>query len=77
MSMDYQQAIKLIKKAYQKNADDKLFIRWITNYESSISFDDFKNRLNAKVENDNRTSDEILNEVQEWMKLYNFEMAGG
>lgn len=73
MSMDYQQAIKLIKKAYQKNADDKLFIRWIINHESRISFNDFKDLLLNKIEKDNKTSEEILDEVAELMKLYKFE----
>lgn len=48
-------------KAYEKNADEKLFFRWVTNYEKYISFDEFKNCLKG----DDRSADEILDDVKD------------
>lgn len=44
----------------QKIAEDKLFFRWVTGYQTSIPFDEFKNRLKP----DNRTAEDILTDVQ-------------
>lgn len=66
-------AVKLINRAYEKLTEDKLFTRWIINHESRISFNDFKDLLLNKIEKDNKTSEEILDEVAELMKLYKFE----
>jgi len=41
-------------------ADEKLFFRWVTNYEKYISFDEFKNCLKS----DERSADEILDDVK-------------
>lgn len=73
MSMEYLTAIKLIKKAREQIVEDKIYARWIANHDSTISFDEFKNRLIHKSENNNKTGDEILDEVAEMMKLYKFE----
>lgn len=72
MAMNYNDAFCLIEKAYEKITEDKLFTRWITNH-AHVPYDVFKNSLIVKAKNDNRTTEEILNNVEEMMKLYKFE----
>lgn len=57
----FHRAAQIIMKAYEKTADEKLFFRWVTNYEKYISFDEFKNCLKG----DDRSADEILDDVKD------------
>lgn len=74
MGMYWYDAMKLIRKAHEKIADEMIFQRWIMGYERYESLDDFKKRL-VSCE-DEESSEQTLEKVAEIMKLYKFEPGG-
>ncbi len=43
--MDYLDALEIIIYIYNQRTNDILLQRWITNYETEMSFDEFKKQL--------------------------------
>lgn len=66
--MSAETGIGLISHIIDKKTDDMLFQRWI-NGNQHISFDSFKKALkkNQEMSTDDRTADEILQEVKSIM----------
>lgn len=77
MNLDMESGFKLITKGFEEQSNDRLYQRWIYNYEKEISFDEFKSELeksiktksNRKIDN-TRTEKEILEEVEEILNSY-------
>lgn len=80
MDLDISLGIELIKKAYEKQADDILWDMWLAKYpwmdkDSFISFNDFKNNILKKVEQPKKptkTKEEIITQsemiIEAWKK---------
>lgn len=66
--MEFEDGINQIKKAQEKDLDDKLYLRWVTGYQVSCSYDDFKKNLimnlNSRDDSKNESKDEILANVR-------------
>lgn len=64
--MDFEDGINQINKATEKSVEDKLFLRWITLNQLTVSFDDFKNQLktNMNAVNGSESKEEILANVR-------------
>jgi len=67
--MDFLTGTELLNKAYEKEADDKLYFRWIAKYDY-LSFDDFKIQLGSNKTKDNKSEEEILEDVSEILKTF-------
>jgi len=74
MSLDYVDAAKLITKAREEMLEEKLFNRWVADFHTQESYEDFKARIIKRK--DERTSDEILKEVSDIIKMFKFEPGG-
>lgn len=46
LNMDYVEGIAMYIEAVNSQKDDRLFFRWVIGYQNSMSFDEFKNKLN-------------------------------
>lgn len=64
LQMDFEEGIEMITTAQRMNNDEKLFIRWVFSYQTTMKFDDFKAKLEGNVQEDSRTEDEILDSVR-------------
>ncbi len=56
---------RLIKFAYDKNIEDKLFLRWVVGYQTQMTFTDFKENMYSASKVDNRSKEEILADVKD------------
>lgn len=77
MNLDMESGFRLITKAFEEQSNDRLYQRWIYNYEKEMSFDEFKNELEKAVENkvdrkidSTKTEKEILEEVEAILNSY-------
>lgn len=52
--------------AQRMNNEEKLFMRWVVSYQTTIQFEEFKRKLNVDNNNfeDDRTEEEILESVK-------------
>ena len=64
------QGMEFIKKAYKKRMNDILMKRWIIHYEKEMTFDEFKEKLKKRQVKDNRSKEEILEEVEDILISY-------
>lgn len=60
MKMEPDEAFSFIDFLFEKDAEDKIYLRWILGPQYSYSFNDFKERL---IPSPVRSDDEILEEV--------------
>lgn len=72
LSIDY--GIKLLRKAYESRADDLLMQRWLLHYQDVMSFQDFKDKVISHSTVDNKTKEEILEEVKDILDTFNGEV---
>ena len=68
-SMPFLKGMEIIKKAYDKVFEDKLFFRWVTNHEESMPFEEFKTRLMSATST--KTTEETLTEVKDIIDMFN------
>lgn len=61
--MPFFDGYELLKEAIDYEHESRLFMRWVVGYQSTTTFEEFKNTLRQKTISDNRTSDEILEDV--------------
>lgn len=72
MNLDAVTGAELIIKAYDQRSNDQLMQRWlIGGYDKELSFEDFKEKLVAHRVTDNKTNDEILEDVKEILITFN------
>ena len=71
--MSFEEGMEILQYAMDADVEDKLYLRWINGYQSSMGFDEFKSKLTVKnaVSNDNRTAEEILDHVEKMMEAFN------
>ena len=63
---------KLIIKAYEERTNEQIMQRWlIGGYDKELSFVDFKEKLVTYKVTDNKTNEEILEEVKEILLTFN------
>ncbi|MEZ7173584.1 hypothetical protein [Sporosarcina sp. OR05] len=72
MHLDFEDGAELIRKAYEKTAEDKAWQMYLTKYQnmtekSYMPFEDFYNPRNEHIENRNESAEEILDEVKAMM----------
>ena len=70
MQMPFMDGYELIKFASDDEDDNKMFLRWVVGYQSTMSFADFKNGIKQKLIDDHRSSEDILDDVEEMMKRF-------
>ena len=66
---------RLIIKAINKKTENLLIQRWITNYETEMSFDEFKDKIMSSNITDNKTDEEVLTEVKDIINTFNKEVS--
>lgn len=64
-----EEALSLIEYAIAQTEEELLYQRWINGLQYQMSFDDFKHQLQPAKP---KKTQEILDDVKEMMKLYNF-----
>lgn len=70
--MPFKDGYELIKFAIDEENEQKMYLRWVVGYQSSISFTEFKNQVQQMSISDGRTSEEILDSVEQMMKQTKF-----
>ncbi len=70
--MPIKDGVEIIKKAYEKVFEEKMFFRWVTNHEESMTFEEFKKQLMAATKV--KTTKEILIEVKSIIDSFNVEV---
>lgn len=68
--MEWESALKLINKAYEKDFDNKVFSMWLTLYpnmdeKTFVSFSDYKSKLIDPTTNTSSSMNDILKDVVE------------
>ena len=64
--MPFFDGFELIFYARDAEVEDKLFLRWVSGYQSVYGFDEFKAQfLNGQESVDNRSTEEILLKVKD------------
>lgn len=61
MSLEFEDGVKLINKAEEKDTEYKIFLRWVP-YQEVINFEDFKKEIFSYVKKESK--EEILNKVK-------------
>ena len=68
LSMELDRGILFLRKAREKENQDKLFRRWITGYQDKASFDEFKNSVFEEAKkarkSENQSAEDILEKVR-------------
>ena len=74
MKLDIETALRLIKKAEEKEKENRYFMQWVVQLphmgkENFISFDAYVDRLTGR-NIDRRSTSEIMAEIEEIEKLF-------
>ncbi len=68
LSMELDRGILFLRKAREKENEDKLFRRWISGYQDKVSFDEFKNSVFEEAKkarkSENQSAEDILEKVR-------------
>lgn len=70
MKLPMEQGMELIHKAHEERMNDILMERWIIHYEKEMTFGEFKEKLKKRPIKDNRSKEEILEEVDGILKEF-------
>ncbi|MBQ0112512.1 MAG: hypothetical protein KBT03_05235 [Bacteroidales bacterium] len=70
--MPFEDGFELIKFALDDEDEQKMYLRWVVAYQSSISFTEFKNKVRQMSINDNRDAEDILASVEMLMSKTKF-----
>lgn len=62
MELETDVFVGLIKKAIEKDFEDKLWDKWIHSFTTNMSFEEFKNAHTKKEEENKQSDDEIMEE---------------
>ncbi len=66
--MELDRGILFLRKAREKENEDKLFRRWISGYQDKVSFDEFKNSVFEEAKkarkSENQSAEDILEKVR-------------
>lgn len=73
MKMEPEEALSFIDFLFEKDAEDKIYLRWIVGPQFSFSLDEFKKGL---IPSTVRSDDEILEEVYGIIEKMGGEMNG-
>lgn len=68
--MYLEEAIDYIIFLYEEDNDEKLFLRWVNGYQDTMTFDQFKEELNARVF-EPKSEKEILDDVYDIIRMTN------
>lgn len=73
LQYEYKIGIEIIKKAYEKQNEEKMFQRWLAGYEKEIGFEEFKSKLVGEIETEyypeDITKEEILEKVKAILEM--------
>jgi len=74
MSLPHSHGFKLLEKALEKNVEKMAWEQWLVAYskmdkDSFISFSDYLKKLKEPKVTDNRTEEEILEDVEGILKM--------
>lgn len=72
--MNWERALEIINKAYEKSFEDKAFKMWLTLYpnmdeKNFMSFDDYKTKLMTPVKTTLSSMHDVLKDVSEIRQL--------
>lgn len=70
--MPFFDGYELLKEAIEYEAEEKLYLRWVVGYQTTTTYEEFKNTLRQKSINDNRDADDILDYVKELMESFKY-----
>ena len=64
--MPFEEGIEILSTAQRMNVEEKLFMRWVVSYQTSMTFEDFKEKTHTSQQqiDDDRTEEEILKTVR-------------
>ena len=64
--MPFEEGIEIMSTAHRMNVEEKLFMRWVVSYQTTMTFEDFKSKTQTtqKQIEDDRTEEEILKAVR-------------
>ena len=64
--MPFEEGIEILSTAQRMNVEEKLFMRWVVSYQTSMTFEDFKSKTQTTQQqiDDDRTEEEILKTVR-------------
>ena len=67
LAMPFEEGYEMMQYALNAENEDKLFNRWVNGYQQVMGFEEFKNQIgvNSRQVRDNRTAEEILQDVRE------------
>lgn len=67
LELPFEEGIEIMTTAQRMNNEEKLFMRWVVSYQTTIQFEEFKRKLNVDNNNfeDDRTEEEILDSVRQ------------
>lgn len=68
--MYLEEAIDYITFLFEEDNDENLFLRWVNGYQDTMTFDKFKEELNARVF-EPKSEKEILGDVFDIIRLTN------
>lgn len=68
--MPFDEGYELIKYATEKEYDDKLFMRWIADYQTATTFIEFKNKVRQSAGFAEQSAEEILAGVEDMMNKF-------
>lgn len=68
LSMELDRGILFLRKAREKENEDKLFRRWISGYQDKVSFNEFKASVFEEAKkarkSENQSAEDILEKVR-------------
>lgn len=72
LRLPFDEGIELLTTAQRANDEEKLFLRWVVSYQTTMQYSEFKRRLNVEhTEEDGRTGEEILSSVRQILEVQN------
>lgn len=72
MRLDMSDALDLLTQIFEAEREEKLFVRWVVSYQTTMTYEDFKNKLNqaSYVANDKRSAEDILEDVASMLEEF-------
>lgn len=66
LALPFEEGIEILVTAQRANNEEKLFMRWVISYQTTMTYEEFKRKLNIshKEQEDYKTEEEILESVK-------------
>lgn len=72
LALPFEEGIEVLSAAQRMNNEEKLFMRWVVSYQTTMEYEQFKRELHIDQHyEDDKTEEDILDSVKQILEVAN------